>query len=147
MKRSKLCLSALSFLLILPGISGAGAPASNGGNDFLIGLWKGIDSEDGSVSLLSITDNDHDGILDLRLTDTYFSICVRDYGLNSFPGLVEGPATVQNATISWAYSMKCYDPASNSLVEVAESNSDIEINRRNKTLTNFGSIFFRIDQH
>ena len=146
MKSIKTPLFALSLLLFVPGISGADVTASS--KSVLNGLWQGIDTQDGSETLISISDNNHDGILDIRLTDTFFSICVSDYGLSSSPGLVDGPATFQNGTLSWAYSFKCYSPATNSLVQVEQGNASFVYSPRNKTLVDEnGNIFYRVDQH
>jgi hypothetical protein len=144
MKNIKTPLFVLLLLLFVPGISGADATASS--KRFINGLWQGIDTEDGSETLISISDNDHDGILDIRLTDTFFSSCV-GYEYSGSPGLVDGPATFHNKTLSWAFSFKCYNPGTNELVEVEQGNASFVYNRQNKTLVDeSGNIFYRVDR-
>jgi len=139
-------LLIIPVLVIQAGSCRAAPPASGVNQDLLMGLWRAIDMQDGSEVLLSISDDDHDGILDARLTDTYFSVCVNN-GFNSYPGLVDGPATARNGTLSWTYSFKCYDPAANSLVEVETGTLNYDINRRDKTLKHpDGSVYYRVNQ-
>ena len=63
-------LVSLAATLVFP------SSASAVGKRFFIGLWEGIDIEDGSALLLSISDTDGDGILEVRATDTFFSNCI-----------------------------------------------------------------------
>ena len=143
MNRSKSHLFVLSLLLFFSGIGGAEVTTSS--KTFLNGLWQGIDTQDGSETLISISENDEK--LNIRLTDTFFSVCVSSYGLSSSPGLVDGPATFHNGTLSWQYSFKCYNPATNSLEEVEQGKSSFVYNPRNKILVDKnGNIFYRIDQ-
>lgn len=147
----KKILLALLLLLLLTGITGVAiaAPGLNSGgerNGFFIGLWQGIDTQDGSVLLLSISDNDRDGILNVRLADTFFTECIKS-GYSSSPGQADGPATVKNKTLSWEFSFKCYNPATYSLFEITTGVFHFVANRRDKTLVDDdGVIFYRVEQ-
>ena len=146
MKSSDIRLLALLLLLFLSGISGAAIAAPGEKNGFFIGLWQGIDTQDGSVLLLSISDNDRDGILNVRLTDTFFTECAKS-GYSSSPGQADGPSTVKNRTLSWEFSFKCYDPVTHTLFEIMTGDFHFVANRRDKTLVDDdGVIFYRVWQ-
>jgi hypothetical protein len=150
MKTTNICLSALFVLLLLVGIGGTDATASGGENSAITGLWQGIDS-DGSVVLLSISHSDQKGKLEVRLTDTFFSRCVKDYELSSSPGLAEGLATFSHGMLYVEYSLSCYDPSINGLVEVETGETTFRFNRRDGFLIEQHPdgtvrIYYRIDR-
>lgn len=45
-----------------------------------VGLWQGIDVNDGSLRTISISDNDRDGFYDVLLHDSYWSLCGDERG-------------------------------------------------------------------
>jgi len=116
------------------------------GNRFFIGLWQGIDTLDGSEMLVSINDNDRDGILEVRLTETFFATCIaQNKGFSGSPGILEGTGTVNGKILTWNFSFKCYDPATNSLTEILTGPSTYEAHRRDNILVDEeGNIFHRI---
>lgn len=120
---------------------------ANGNSTHFDGLWKGIDNNDGSVTLLSITDANNDGVMTLRLTDSFFSNC-KDAGYSTTPGLVEGNGTIQNKILTWDYSFKCYDPATNKLVEIKKDSKKFEYNTKEDILIDDdGEIYHHISNH
>jgi hypothetical protein len=122
--------------------------ASALGNRFFIGFWEGIDTLEGSEMLLSISDNNRDGILEVRLTDTFFATCIaQNQGFAGSPGLIEGTGTVTDKVLNWNFSFKCYKPATNSLVEILTGTSTYEANRKDNILVDeFGNIFHRVSK-
>ena len=133
-------LVVLTMALVVPGIAGAN------GTRFFIGLWQGVDTLDGSEILVSISDNNRDGILEVRYTETFFTTCIaQDKGFNGSPGLVEGVGTIEAKTLTWTFSFKCYDPATNSLAEIETGTATFEANRRNNILVDAsGNILHRV---
>lgn len=122
------------------------AAASSGATHFLVGLWKAIDTQDGSEILLSISDVD--GELRILLTDTFFSLCNNVDNLSP-QGLAEGTGTLHNKTLVWEYTLKCYDPASNRLVVVDEDTTSFTVIRKDGILvgSSFGNVYHRIGSH
>ena len=130
----------LTVALVFPGIAGAV------GSRFFLGFWQGIDTVDGSEVLVSISDKDRDGILEVRVTETFFTDCIaQNKGFSGSPGLLEGTGTVQGKTLTWIFSFKCYDPATNSLTEIQTGTATFEANRRNNILVDEpGVIYHRV---
>ncbi|MGZ3770373.1 MAG: hypothetical protein ACXVCP_11180 [Bdellovibrio sp.] len=123
------------------------ALAAGMGNHFM-GLWKGIDAGDGSVTTLSISDTNNDGTMTVRLTDTFFAKC-KAAGYETSPGLVDGTATIQNMTLMWNYSFKCWNAATSQLVEIKKDTMKFEFNAKEDVLIDQeGEIFHHIShQH
>lgn len=95
----------LAVLLIAPlavvtlGASGARTKSSR---QFL-GLWEGVDVNDGSKRTVSITDRDRDGILEVASRDTYWSLCDGDRGLElATGGVIQGVLTTEG-------ELTCFD--------------------------------------
>jgi hypothetical protein len=58
--------------------------AGGGGNDsYFIGLWEGVDLNDGSRRTVSVSDNDRDGVYDLSQYDTFWTLCGDDRGVTA----------------------------------------------------------------
>ncbi|GJM41192.1 MAG: hypothetical protein DHS20C20_14740 [Ardenticatenaceae bacterium] len=71
MKRlSIIVLVLLSAVFLVSMVSADG----NGGANF-VGLWQGVDVNDGSLRTISISDNDRDGYFEVLLHDEYWSLC------------------------------------------------------------------------
>ena len=64
-----------------------GAHGSPNGKRF-IGLWEGVDLNDGAKRTISITDNDGDGVLEVAARDTFWTLCNGDRGLEQSTGTV-----------------------------------------------------------
>ena len=134
------------FLAILAAAFVFPSNAAAVGDRFFIGFWQGIDLLDGSEVLLSISDNDRDRTLEVRVTETFFTNCIaQNKGFSGSPGIIEGAGTVQGETLTWMFSFKCYDPATNSLTEIETGTATFEANRRNKILVDgSGTIYHRV---
>lgn len=144
MKRS---LYAFLFLNILTVFVSSADASTSGNNNCFLGLWQGVDNLDGSVTLLSISDADNNGVMTVRLTDSFFSHC-KDAGYSTSPGLVDGTATIQNKILSWESSFKCYDPATNKLVEIKKDTVKFEFNTKEDILIDGeGEIYHHISNH
>lgn len=99
------------------------------------------------MTLLSVTDADKNGVMTVRLTDTFFSNC-KGAGYGSSPGLVEGDANIENMTLNWNYSFKCYDPATNKLVEVKKGSTKFTFNSTEDILVDdSGEIYHHLTNH
>src|SRR3712207_1582821 len=57
----------------------AAEPNSRGRSDgqAFLGLWEGIDPMDGSTVHFSITDLERDGVLEMVLSESFFTFCAR----------------------------------------------------------------------
>lgn len=119
----------------------------NGNNNHFSGLWQGIDSGDGSLSFLSISDANNDGVMTIRLGDTFFSMC-KEAGYAQNPGLVEGTGTVQNMVLTWDYSFKCYNPTTNKLVELRKGSIKLHFNSKEDIIVDDeGEIYHHVSNH
>lgn len=54
---------------------------SGGSARYFVGLWEGVDPNDGSRRTVSISDNDRDGVYDVAQYDTFWTLCGDDRGL------------------------------------------------------------------
>jgi hypothetical protein len=80
----------------------ASAVSAGAGPDFgrwdrqgFLGLWEGVDPLDGSVVQLSITDLERDAVLELVMTESFFTNCAKlgpDYALGR--GIITGEGRV-----------------------------------------------------
>lgn len=61
---------------------------SGGSGSYFVGLWEGVDPNDGSRRTISVSDNDRDGVFDVWHYDTFWSLCGDDRGVTA------GSATV-----------------------------------------------------
>ncbi len=67
----------------------AGAvPMTASADALMIGLWQGVDSVDGSLRTIAITDRNGDRSLEVLANDTYWSICEGPGGLETVTGAV-----------------------------------------------------------
>jgi hypothetical protein len=67
---------------------GAGPSQTQSSNRHFLGLWGGVDINDGSQRTVSITDRDGDGVLEAASRDTYWTLCDGDRGLELATGVV-----------------------------------------------------------
>ena len=57
--------------------------ADSGSRAYFVGLWEGVDPNDGSRRTVSISDNDRDGVYDLSQYDTFWTLCGDDRGVTA----------------------------------------------------------------
>lgn len=69
--------------------------ADSGSNAYFVGLWQGIDVNDGSMRTISINDNDRDGLYDVMLHDEYWSLCGDERGSYWGLGTVDSDGKLQ----------------------------------------------------
>ena len=80
----------------------------------LIGLWMGISKDDGSFFKVAITDTDSDGIAEVIMHDTFWSICSEANDLQGMeatlvPALATGPGTFDNGSLNVDLTLQCRD--------------------------------------
>ncbi|MDH4068935.1 MAG: T9SS type A sorting domain-containing protein [Ignavibacteria bacterium] len=80
----------------------------------LIGLWMGVSHDDGSFFKVAITDNDGDGVAEVIMHDTFWSICTELNGLTGMeatlvPALVTGPGTLEAGNLNVDLTIQCRD--------------------------------------
>jgi len=117
-------VASLAAALVFPSVAGAG------GDRFFRGLWQAVDTLDGSPIMVSISDNDRDGILEVRYTESFFATCI-DKGFSGSPGIIEGSGAVADKTLTYEFSFKCYNPATNSLVEISSGTGTFKAIKKN----------------
>ncbi|HKH20103.1 MAG TPA: hypothetical protein VKB53_04235 [Gammaproteobacteria bacterium] len=61
-----------------------------------VGLWEGVDPNDGGHQILSIADNG-DGTVKLLLHDTTFTLCPTDEGVSEGTGIVQSNDDLKSA--------------------------------------------------
>jgi hypothetical protein len=71
-----------------------------------VGLWEGVDINDGSQRTVSITDRDGDGVYEVDSRDTYWTLCDGDRGLERATGAVRGDGVLETAGL-----VTCFDGA------------------------------------
>ncbi len=104
MKRLLTLLLVLFSVVLLASIVSADG-GGGGRNAYFIGLWEGVDPNDGSRRTVSISDNDRDGVFELIQYDTFWTLC--GHGL----AIATGTATVgANGVLNWSGTLKC-DPS------------------------------------
>ena len=62
-----------------------------------LGLWEGVDVNDGSKRTISISDPDGDGQLEVNSHDTYWTLCAGDRGLERATGGVRRNGVVETS--------------------------------------------------
>lgn len=66
-------------------------------NRHLLGLWEGVDINDGSKRTISITDRDGDGTFEVASRDTFWTLCDGDRGLELAAGDVRADGVLETA--------------------------------------------------
>ena len=89
-----------------------------------LGLWEGVDVNDGSKRTISITDHDGDRVFEVASRDTFWTLCNGDRGLEVASGGVDdqGILTTEGVVI-------CFDGAPESQIQ-----QSYEYSRRSDTL-------------
>lgn len=106
-KRIFTIILVLLSVTLLASIASADGGAKN---NFYIGLWEGVDPNDGSRRTISITDNDRDGIYDLVQYDTFWTLCGDDQAV------AEGTGTVgSDGVLHWSGTLTCFSTGADPL--------------------------------
>ena len=63
----------------------------------MLGLWEGVDINDGSKRTISITDRDGDGTFEVASRDTFWTLCDGDRGLELAAGDVRADGVLETA--------------------------------------------------
>ena len=81
---------SIIVLILLTAVSLASLVSADGDNSngYFIGLWEGMDINDGSLRTISITDNERDGVYAVSIYDTYWSLCGENRGAYHGTGTV-----------------------------------------------------------
>lgn len=114
----------LSLATILAVSSAAGGGRSSAVNRHFLGLWEGVDVNDGSKRTISITDPDGDGILEVASRDTYWTLCSGDRGIELATGGVRHDGVLETKG-----RVTCYEDQSG--VDIMQT---YEFSRREGTL-------------
>ncbi|HSF14120.1 MAG TPA: hypothetical protein VLK65_01050 [Vicinamibacteria bacterium] len=81
----KRALSVLSIATVSVVLLAAGGTNKKSNRPFL-GLWEGVDVNDGSKRTISITDHDRDSVVEVAARDTYWTLCDGDRGIELAKG-------------------------------------------------------------
>lgn len=81
-------MTMLLGALVLPAALAAGGAGGRPGIRPFLGLWEGVDVNDGSQRTISISDRDGDGIVEVSARDTFWTLCDGDRGLEQAAGSV-----------------------------------------------------------
>jgi hypothetical protein len=104
-KHGLIIITALAVLLAaaIVATQSRSAQAAEGGNGLqpFIGLWAGISAGDGSLFHTSVSDNDGNGVAEILMHDTGWSIC------GNTPALVTGTGTVDDGVLTTVISIAC----------------------------------------
>ena len=116
-------LSVLVVSLIGLATLGAAGGGQTSPRPFL-GLWEGVDVNDGSQRTISITDRDSDGQVEVDSHDTYWTLCAGDRGLERATGSV-----LRDGVLETTGLVTCFDSG----VQVPVTQT-YELSRRDDTL-------------
>ncbi len=106
------------------------------GSKFFIGLWGGVDPNDGSEVLASISDNDNDGRLELLWHESRWFLCD---GSDNAVFIATG-GTVQDGALSFETAITtCFEGD-----EIVDPSYSIEANRKADTILDGDIILHRI---
>ena len=96
----------LAILLITPlALLTLGAGGERGASSrHFLGLWEGVDVNDGSKRTISITDRDRDGVLEVASRDSYWTLCSGDRGIELASGRVGG-----NGVLTTEGEVTCFE--------------------------------------
>ena len=145
MRRALFLASAMVLVLGLPGPSMADN-SGGGSQKAFVGLWKAIDSFDGSTQLLSITCV-RDKSCDVRLNDTAFTLSCENQ-----IGFARGEGSTDGDTLTVELTLYCSNLDGTSTLAGVQLNAFV-LDRKNGTLTNINddpgpapNVFHKISQ-
>ena len=124
-KTMKLCRTIAMATLISVGISSQSVLANKEKTLPIVGLWEGIDFDDGASHLRSIRLNE-DGTFSVSGNATYFMLCD-----GTDRGLINGTGVVENGVLKTKVSLTCFNDGR--VIEGLES--QYLLDRKNGTLT------------
>jgi hypothetical protein len=92
----------LASAMVLGTATISDAVAFNASGEKFIGLWEGIDPDDGSTVQVSISDINNDGVLEIVAREGFFTVC-RNLGTNYSlgRGTITGTGTVMSKSELW----------------------------------------------
>ena len=123
----KLCRTIAMATLIIMGLTGQSVVADNERKIPFVGLWEGIDPDDGGNQLRSITSNEDGRTFSLTGSSTYFSLCG-----GTERGVIVGKGVIQGTVLKTKVTLTCFNVTPPSLYEVE---ANYELDRKNGTLT------------
>lgn len=103
---------------------GPGSAHTQPSSRHLLGLWEGVDINDGSKRSVSITDLEGDGVFEVASRDTYWTLCDGDRGLELATGAVRADGVLETAGV-----VTCFDGRAGVPVQ-----QTYEFSRRDDTL-------------
>ncbi len=121
----KLCRTIAMATLISVGINGQSVLANKEKTIPVVGLWEGIDFDDGASHLRSIRRNE-DGTFSVSGNATYYTMCG-----GTDRGLINGTGVVENGVLKTKVSLTCFN--NGRTIEGLETNYVLD--RKNGTLT------------
>lgn len=121
----KLCRAIAMATLISIGINGQSVLANKEKAIPIVGLWEGIDLDDGASHLRSIRRNE-DGTYSLTGNATYLMLCN-----GTDRGLINGTGVVKDGVLKTKVSLKCF----NNGRTIKDLESNYILDRKNGTLT------------
>ena len=77
-------LLVLAFVLLV--VVAAGGAGRGSADRHFLGLWEGVDVNDGSKRTISIADRDTDGTFEVAARDSFWTLCEGDRGLELATG-------------------------------------------------------------
>ena len=89
-----------------------------------LGLWEGVDVNDGSRRTISITDRNRDGVLEVAARDTFWTLCDGDRGLELATGGVRNDGVLATQGV-----VTCFEDGTE--IDVMQT---YELSRRDRTL-------------
>lgn len=92
-------LVVASTLLLFTLAASGGDSDRRGRHRYLLGLWEGVDVNDGSKRTVSITDRDRDGTFEVDSRDTYWTLCDGDRGLEMAVGDVRDDRVLETVGV------------------------------------------------
>lgn len=99
----KRVLGVLFITIVSMTMLAASGIRSRNANRHFLGLWEGVDVNDGSKRSISITDRDRDGIFEVAARDTYWTLCQGDRGLEAAMGSIryDGVLETEGLVTCW----------------------------------------------
>ena len=104
------------------------AHADSNGKRF-IGLWQGIDEEDGSEILVLIKD-DGNGAFELLWRETFFTVCVNETAFDGGRGVIKGTAALDPGNqdiLRTDLDIFCFDGATSELIRANVTLNSFEL--------------------
>ena len=99
----KLCKMIAIATLVTVGLSGQSVLADNEREISIVGLWEGIDPDDGANQLRSITRNEN-GTFSLTGSSTYLSLCG-----GTDRAVIIGTEVVENGVLKAKSALTCFN--------------------------------------